>query len=230
MTKVHFVRVWVLVLAAFFAAGLLVAASLASGAQAQTTTTGPLSGKKIILDAGHGGSNAGASNAAYNLKEKDQTLNASNRLKALLEASGATVYMTRTGDQTLSNSDRYVFANTTGANVLVSIHMNGSTNPDTDYTNTLYGKWQKYKELALDVFDGLRTLPAASRTGSIATRAPYQGASGVLLKSNMPATIAETVFVTNRDEGRLLADGTGARQQQIAEALKLGVEDYLHTH
>ncbi len=80
------------------------------------------------------------------------------------------------------------------------------------------------------MFDGLQTLPAASGTGSIATRAPYQYASGVLLKSNMPATIAETVFITSRDEGRLLADGTGSRQQQIAEALKAGIEGYFSTH
>ncbi|MDQ4063352.1 MAG: N-acetylmuramoyl-L-alanine amidase, partial [Actinomycetota bacterium] len=105
------------------------------------TTTGVLARKKVVLDAGHGGSDPGASNTTYKLKEKDQNLDVAYRLKALLEASGATVYMTRTGDQSLSNNARYVFANTTGANVLVSIHMNGSTNPDTDYTNTLYGKW-----------------------------------------------------------------------------------------
>ena len=230
MGKVRFVRVWVLALAAFSAASLVAAASLASSAEAQTITTGSLSGKKVVLDPGHGGSDAGASNSAYNLREKDQNLDVANRLRSLLEASDATVYMTRTGDQTLSNNDRYTFANTTGANILVSIHMNGSTNPDADYTNTLYGKWQKDKELALNVFDGLRTLPAATGTGPIATRTPYQYASGVLLKSSMPATIAETVFVTNRDEGRLLADGSGARQQQIAEALKTGIEDYFRTH
>jgi N-acetylmuramoyl-L-alanine amidase len=33
----------------------------------------------------------------------------------------------------------------------------------------------------------------------------------------MPATIAETVFITNDKEGQLLSNGT--RQQQIAEAL-----------
>jgi len=189
-----------------------------------------VTGKKVVLDAGHGGSDPGASNAAYNLKEKDQNLGVAYKLKALLEASGATVYMTHTGDQTLSSNDRYVFANTTGANVLVSIHMNGSTNPDADYTNTLYGKWLKDKELALRVFDGLRTLPAATETSPIATRTPYQYASGVLLTSNMPATIAETVFITNRDEGRLLSEGAGARQHQIAEALKVGIEDHFRTH
>jgi N-acetylmuramoyl-L-alanine amidase len=73
-------------------------------------------------------------------------------------------------------------------------------------------------------------VPAADSTGKIATRTPYSFASGVLLKSNMPATIAETVFITNDKEAQLLSDGTGARQKQIAEALKAGIEDYLTTH
>ncbi|HEX2183765.1 MAG TPA: hypothetical protein VHH10_15895 [Rubrobacteraceae bacterium] len=46
----------------------------------------------------------------------------------------------------------------------------------------------------------------------------------------MPAAIAETVFITSEAEGRLLSEGTGARQQQIAEALEAGIEDYLATH
>ena len=46
----------------------------------------------------------------------------------------------------------------------------------------------------------------------------------------MPATIAETVFITSDAEGRLLSDGTGARQQQIAEVSEKGIEDYLSTH
>ncbi len=45
----------------------------------------------------------------------------------------------------------------------------------------------------------------------------------------MPATIAETVFITSDREGQLLSNGTGTRQQQIAEALKVGVENYLTT-
>jgi N-acetylmuramoyl-L-alanine amidase len=46
----------------------------------------------------------------------------------------------------------------------------------------------------------------------------------------MPATIAETVFITNNGEGQLLADGTGARQQQIAQVLRVGIENDLTTH
>ena len=142
--------------------------------------------------------------------------------------------MTHTSNsETLSNNDRYTYANTTSARILVSIPSNGASNSSTDYTTTLFGKWRKDKELANTVFNSLSTLPAAESTGKIATRTPYSSASGVLLKSNIPATIAEIVFITNDKEAQLLSDGTGARQKQIAEALKAGIagiEDYLTMH
>lgn len=248
MTRINFFVAWASMLAAILVAGLLVAAAFATGASAQEVT---LTGETVVLDPGHGGSDKGAQNVNYKILEKDQNLIVAYRLKALLEASGATVYMTRGGDPsnpngpgvkdpgddafaddaTLSNNDRYTYANSVpGADILLSIHMNGSSDPTMDYTTTLFGKWRKDKELAHAVFDGLSTLPAANGTGTINTRAPYSFASGVLLKSNMPATIAETVFITSDGEGRLLSDGTGVRQQQIAEALRMGVENYLSTH
>jgi len=226
MVNTGLFRAWATVVAAILAAILLTTAAFAVGAGAQ-----PLCSGKVVLDAGHGGTDSGAVNTKYGLTEKEQTLDVANRLKVLLQGDGCTVYMTRTSNsQTLSNNDRYTYANTKGANVLVSIHMNGSTNPSTDYTTTLFGKWRKDKELANTVFGSLSTLPAANGTGTIATRKPYSFASGVLLKSNMPAAIAETVFITNNVEGALLSDGTGARQQQIARALRVGIEDYLTTH
>jgi N-acetylmuramoyl-L-alanine amidase len=228
MTYSSLFKVWATVLAAILAAILLTTAAFATGAGAQEQP--PCSGK-VVLDAGHGGTDSGAVNTKYRLTEKEQTLDVANRLKTLLAGDGCTVYMTRTlNSQTLSNNDRYTYANTKGANLLVSIHMNGSTNPSTDYTTTLFGKWRKDKELANTLFGSLSTLPAANGTGTIATRKPYSFASGVLLKSNMPATIAETVFITNNEEGELLSYPTGIRQQQIAEALRAGIEDYLTTH
>ena len=144
--------------------------------------------------------------------------------------------MTRDDDRQRSNTQRADIANSVpGANVLISIHMNGSTNPATDYTTTLFGNWRKDKALAYAVFGdpkaaslyGLVSLPAASGTGNIASRSPYSYASGVLIKSNMPATIAETVFITNPNEAELLANGTGARQQEIAAKLRQGARKYL---
>src|ERR671921_223020 len=228
MTYTDLFRVWATVLAAILAAILLSMAAFTPGVGAQQEP--PCSGK-VVLDAGHGGTDSGAVNAKYGLTEKEQTLDVANRLRTLLTADGCTVYMTRTSNsQTLSNNDRYTYANSKGADVLVSVHMNGSTSSSTDYTTTLFGKWRKDKELANAVFGSLSTLPTAGGTGTIATRTPYSFASGVLLKSNMPATIAETVFITNDKEGQLLSNGTGVRQQQIAEALKVGIETYLTTH
>ena len=225
MTYMDHIKSWATVLAAMVAALVLCTAALTTGAKAQDANCKG----QVVLDAGHGGTDSGAVNARYNLTEKEQTLNVANRTKSLLEADGYAVCMTRTSNsETLSNSDRYTYANTTGARVLVSVHMNGASSSTADYTTTLFGKWRKDKELATTVFNSLSTLPAADGKTKIATRTPYSFASGVLLKSNMPATIAETVFITNDQEAQLLANGT--RQPQIAEALKVGIESYLTTH
>jgi N-acetylmuramoyl-L-alanine amidase len=265
MTFANYFKVWATVLVAILAAILLSTAAFTTGAGAQVQ---PLSGKTVVIDPGHGGSDSGATytfSTGKRLYEKDQNLDVAYRLKGLLQTSGATVYMTRGGeatgnnddcnpdDATLSNSDRYVCANKLkaahpGTYVLVSIHMNGSTVDTVDYTTTLFGKWRKDKELAYAVYGdnvnspkinppsyGLRTLSAVNgggtTGGTISTKTPYSFASGVLLKSNMPATIAETVFITHTNEANQLADPTKyGRQQQIAEALKTGIEHYLATH
>ncbi len=187
----------------------------------------------IVVDAGHGGTDTGAVNGI--LKESEQNLIVAQQLETSLENDGHQVCMTRTtAQENLSNNDRYTYANTTGAELLVSVHMNASSNPATNYTTTLYGKPRKDRQLADTVlYSGLA--PALG----IPVRAPYQFASGVLLKSNMPAIIAETVFITNGEEGERLAEGQQilanstsdddlqARQYQIAEALKAGIESYL---
>ncbi len=51
-------------------------------------------------------------------------------------------------------------------------------------------------------------------------------ADGVLIKSNMPATLQETVFLTSDYEYGLLTDSTGNRQQQIAQALDDGIVNW----
>jgi N-acetylmuramoyl-L-alanine amidase len=215
---------WATVLAAILVALLLSTTAFTTGAEAQDVGCKG----QVVLDPGHGGTDSGAVNNTYKLKEMEQTLDVASRTKALLVRDGYSVCMTRTtNSETLSNNDRYTYANTTGARILVSIHMNGASNASSDYTTTLFGKWRKDKELANTIFGSLSTLPAAGGAGKIATRTPYSFASGVLLKSNMPATIAETVFITNDKEGQLLSNGT--RQQQIAEALEAGIERYLTT-
>lgn len=55
---------------------------------------------------------------------------------------------------------------------------------------------------------------------------PTQFASGLLLKITAPATLAETVFLSNPDEQRLLGDGSGTGQQDITPNLFNGLETW----
>lgn len=198
-----------------------------TGARAQEAPQ-PLEGRIVVIDPGHGGTDPGALNGAYKLAEKDQNLIVADDLKVLLEGAGATVYMTRTGDTSLTNTQRARFANQKAANVLLSVHMNASSNTSTDYTTALFGNWRKDKAFAYAVFGSLKTMPSAGEPEKpIATKTPYSYASGVLIKSDMPAAIAESVFITNKDEAKLLSDPNGARQQRVAQALKDGVVAYL---
>jgi N-acetylmuramoyl-L-alanine amidase len=100
---------------------------------------GPLDGRIICLDPGHGGVDPGAINTTYNLEESDINLEVSYGLRYLLEGDGATVVMARTADQYLINSDRYDFCNQQEADILISVHTNSHTDPTWDGSMTLYG-------------------------------------------------------------------------------------------
>ncbi len=196
-------------------AGLALGLALATNVFATSSVTG----HKVIIDAGHGGSDSGSTECA-DYPEKQAALDIANRLKAMLEVDGATVYMTRTDDLTLTNEDRYTLANSTDGEVLVSIHLNGSTNHSVNGTQGLYGKRNKDKKFAEVVHSRL------AGELSVADLGVTNFASGVLLKSRMPATIQETVFISNTNECAMLTDGTGTRQQEIAQSLYNGLTDW----
>jgi N-acetylmuramoyl-L-alanine amidase len=82
----------------------------------------PLSVRRVILDAGHGGKDAGAT--ALKLMEKDITLDIGSRLRKLLEDGGFEVVATRGDDHTLALRDRVKVANDARGDIFVSIHVN----------------------------------------------------------------------------------------------------------
>ncbi|MCM8748755.1 N-acetylmuramoyl-L-alanine amidase [Thermomicrobiaceae bacterium CFH 74404] len=224
---------WALVTAVL----LLIAMPVSPGVHAATqsgtcfsdsSTSGLLSGRTIIVDPGHGGSDPGAVNTATDpdLVEKTLNLEISTILKDLLVADGARVCLTRTADETLSNADRYTFANAEGGDALVSIHLNSVSNADVDYTMTMWGKRSKDLALAQAVLtklvSGLATFPDGEDSPIDSGRVA-QFASGVLLKSNMPAIIVEAVFMSNTQEASYLADSTQGRETQIAQAVRDGL-------
>ena len=158
--------------------------SLISISGNKANATANVTNHKIVIDAGHGGIDPG-SDQCSGLYESTANLQIATLLKDLLEANGATVYMTRETDIYLTNRERYTIANATDGEILVSIHLNGSLDHSLNYTQGLFAKWQKDMTLASVLHEQL-----ASDLG-IQDGGLLQFASGVILKANMPATIQE---------------------------------------
>lgn len=83
----------------------------------------PLGVKKIVLDPGHGGQDAGTS-LPTGLTEKELTLDIALRLRRLLEQATFAVFMTRDKDEMIPLAQRTALANARGADLFVSIHVN----------------------------------------------------------------------------------------------------------
>jgi N-acetylmuramoyl-L-alanine amidase len=83
-------------------------------------------GRRVVLDPGHGGSNAGASGLGGALKEKTLTFALSSQIADRLRAKGIEVQLTRTGDVTRTLRQRVEVATRANADVFVSIHANAS--------------------------------------------------------------------------------------------------------
>ncbi|HBL26128.1 MAG TPA: hypothetical protein DD490_04755 [Acidobacteria bacterium] len=97
----------------------------------------PLAVHRVAIDPGHGGTDFGA-HIPQGLREKDLTLDISNRLARLLAADGFETVLTRKGDQHLSLAERGARASQERADVFVSIHVNwiedrGSRGVETYY-------------------------------------------------------------------------------------------------
>lgn len=85
----------------------------------------PLSVRRVVIDAGHGGKDNGATtSAASQLPEKEITLDIARKLRALLEQSGFEVVVTRDDDRFLPLRDRARVANASSSDIFVSIHVN----------------------------------------------------------------------------------------------------------
>jgi len=93
----------------------------------------------VVLDAGHGGYDNGAVSGTR--REKDDNLRMALAVGNLLRGCGFDVVQTRTTDVFVPLMERSNISNRAGADLFVSIHRNGSTNPSANgvenwvYTN-----------------------------------------------------------------------------------------------
>lgn len=167
---------------------------------ARAKAVSPYDGKMIALDAGHGGDDWGAYNPTYNLAEKDVNKAVVDALKTKLEGAGATVILSREGDETIvSRKDRVDIAKAKCAvygrtcDILISVHHNASSDPNVDGTLTIYnGKLDK--PLAYIIQPALVSALGTADLG-------YEwGGYGMTVRGQLVSVITEAFFVTNNWE------------------------------
>jgi N-acetylmuramoyl-L-alanine amidase len=112
-----------------------------------------LQGVKIVLDAGHGGSDPGALGNGY--KEKDLNIQIVQNLGEKLKNLGADVLYTRqpSNDVYVDLSERTKFANDNNADLFLSIHHDASSNSTAGGTSAFYSTFRPGVETADAYFD-----------------------------------------------------------------------------
>jgi len=93
--------------------------------------------KRITIDPGHGGTDPGTS-GRLGTKEKDVVLDIARRLRSRLERYNYDVIMTRQGDETVPLRNRIELANTSMADLFISIHLNYLPKKPTNIIETYY--------------------------------------------------------------------------------------------
>ena len=217
-----------------------------------TRPTVPNGEKIVVIDAGHGGSDPGADGslmnadelAAYdaalqttepilatmpagsgqNYKEKDIALSVAKKVQAKLEANGVKVLMTRSGDTYPTLDERPELANSRGAVIFLSIHLNSTSAEVT----AAKGMEIYYSEQNNGSEYGITSKEMAElilKSTTAATGARSRGVkSGNLLvtrKSTMPANLIEIGFMNNpRELEKLIDDGY---QNKIAAGITDGI-------
>lgn len=198
------------------------------------TFKSPLFGEVIVLDAGHGGEDGGASSKMGTI-EKDVTLSIALYVRDLLQQSGAFVLMTRETDVDLASEEadrlgkrkvedlqnRVKFVQEQDASLFVSIHLNSIASPRWRGAQTFYHpKNVQSKHLAKNIQAELvRNLENTDRQMK-ASQDLY-----ILKYSDMPGVLVEAGFLSHPQEAQLLASED--YQKQIAASIYFGILRYL---
>jgi N-acetylmuramoyl-L-alanine amidase len=163
-----------------------------------------LSGKKIGVDPGHGGSDPGS--GCFGVWEEDFTLAVGLKLKTYLENDGATVVITRTTDTDVSLTTRYSLFNSNNCHIAISIHNNAAGCPSTAHgVETYYCSLNAYpsssKTLATKVLNRSLSIVKNDSRGVKECLDAGRGFHFAMTRyPNMPATLSENYFITNQSE------------------------------
>jgi len=206
--------------------------SLPSSLESGSGTTN----KTVIIDAGHGGEDGGASSAS-GLIEKNLNLEISSMLCDMLREAGVKVVMTRTDDRLLYDRNvdfhgrkkkldlaaRLEVAKTYEESIFVSIHMNSFS--DKRYSGLQVWYSQNCPEsmvLAQKIQSGVRSELQPSNNRKIKA-----ADSNIFLLDNAisPAVLIECGFLSNPEEAKLFE--SDEYKHDLAVAISDAILDFL---
>lgn len=175
-------------------------------------------GKVFVLDPGHGGTDPGAS-GKYN-REKDLTLSTANKLKAKLEAAGAKVVMTRTGDTYPTLSKRVEISQANKPDVFISIHYNAGPSTangiETFYVASNVNEKELAQTVQAEIIKETKLRDRGTKTGN------FQ----VIRDNKQAAILLELGFISNLEEEKLIA--TSAYQDTAVTGIFNGLKKYFN--
>lgn len=193
--------------------------------EAVATFAMPVSKKIIIIDAGHGGWDPGK--VASDVQEKDINLQISKKLQAYLEQGGSYVIMTRVDDEALGTqkradlNDRKRIANSSKADMIVSIHQNSFPSGNVSGSQVFYyEESDKSKKLAECIQHELSSFLGQNKKRDAKSNSSYY----ILKQTTMPAVIVECGFLTNYGERQKLTQDE--YQDKVAWGIYKGIIAY----
>jgi N-acetylmuramoyl-L-alanine amidase len=174
---------------------------------------------KVILDAGHGGSDIGESYS--NRKEKDDNLRLVLRIGEILEKKGIEVAYTRLTDTYLPQPDRVLLANNLDADLLISIHRlfgeNMAKGPGLDFF--VLNEEGLGNEAAEDIGKSLLKVGFPNYGTVIRTDL------SLLSQTNMPAIMVGIGYMKSAEENDFFDENFEAIAEAIANGIVNALED-----
>lgn len=159
---------------------------------------------KLIIDAAHGGADAGAKSANGD-KESDLCLQFANALKDEATKNDIEVVMVRTTDEYKALSDRNSFKPETGVKSLyISFHMNTESSKTTRGSVIQYNG--KAKDAAATKVVAEKLQSSFNRLNDIGTVVNENCKAMVIKNSEIPAILIEPGYVSNEQDLRKLKD------------------------
>lgn len=175
----------------------------------------------VVLDAGHGGIDTGC--AAGGILEKDINLEIAKLVEVRLTDMGYEVLMARPDDSYIAKEQRAEEANAYEADIYVSIHQNSCEDEGVKGIETYYYEKDNGESRRLARLVQQETLKG---TEAVERTIRNDEEFCVLARTDMPACLIETGFLTNAEERNLLS--AEEYREKIAEGIARGIELYFH--